>query len=170
MFLPSRRTIARCLSAVAMAACGATACSAVLGIEEIPSAGEFPIDSSETCAELRMSSPEKVCGNNCMHWRLECDDKKHLRTCVCEDEGGVSDGATFPEGGMFVEASGDVGLFDGFAPEACSSGMTCGQETGPLDTGSPETSPPVDTGKPDDGTTPPMDSGMGPGDTSSTTD
>jgi hypothetical protein len=169
VFLPSRRVIARYVSAVMMTACGATACSAVLGIEAIPSAGEFPIDSSASCAELRMSSPEKVCGSDCRHWRLECDEAKKVRTCICEDEGGVSDGATFPDGGSFSEASAEVGSFDGGAPEGCTSGMTCGQESGPMESGAHDSPPPADTG-PADMTTPPTDSPTEPGDVSTPVD
>jgi hypothetical protein len=86
---------------LALAYIGTTACSAILGIEDIPPAGDFPVDAAGTCAELGKEGLHSVCPaaafQMCSVPVFVCNDT--TRTCVCPTEDG---------------SLGDVMPFDGF--------------------------------------------------------
>jgi hypothetical protein len=81
-------TIGACLIPFCIA--GVWACSAVLGIEPIPAAGDIPIDSGgKSCAQQQA---DNVCAGQCTdgQGKLDCDEANPgSSTCICpSDEGG----------------------------------------------------------------------------------
>lgn len=88
-----------------------SACSAILGVEEIPPAGKFPTDSGgKTCAQQEKER-NTLCAKaleQCSMPIFFCDPATNLSFCECPAEGGSSSG------------------FDGGVPVCLMPGITCG--------------------------------------------
>jgi hypothetical protein len=88
-----------------------SACSAILGVEEIPPAGKFPTDSGgKTCAQQEKER-NTLCAKaleQCSMPIFFCDPSTNLSFCECPAEGGSSSG------------------FDGGVPVCLMPGITCG--------------------------------------------
>ncbi len=110
--------------AAALALTGSMACAAILGIDDIPPAGVFPIDSPESCEMLQQSSPAaiaQVCGAQCRDPKISCPDK----VCDCFEGDGSppGDGGFFPDVFAFDALDGpDSSGEDGPAETSSSSG------------------------------------------------
>jgi hypothetical protein len=123
----------------------APACSAILGIDAIPQAGEFPLDATGSCEQLRQ---EQACGSVC---QVFCGGEAG-NTCLCPPDG-ATDGFF---GDVFF---GEFTTFEGTPPVDSPPPPRDVCTTDPKSCSQPETSPcgtmmPCDGGQPTDGSQP----------------
>jgi len=127
----------------------ASACSAILGIDAIPPAGDFPIDGGgKTCAELQ-ADVDSYCGPAAASKGVppsECtivcgSENGSMASCICGTDGSLPDGFTGPD---VVPTEGGMGdtmtSSDTPAPptDGCSQGC---MKDAPLDNVVPADSP-----------------------------
>jgi hypothetical protein len=136
----------------------ASACSAILGIDDIPPAGEFPIDGGgKTCAELQ-AEVDTFCGmaaaskgvspSECT---IQCGSENgSMADCICGSNDGSGDGSTGPDGVVHTDTGTHDGMMQSDTPPAMDSCSMMNCMDAPMDMIVPTMDSPEETPTGDD--------------------
>jgi len=150
MLLRGRGRLGAGIGMVVLLLFEAPACSAILGIDDLPHAGEgTPLDATGSCEQLRA---EMACGQGCEVICMEAGNQ-----CLCPPDGGADgffgNDVFFGEVGPFESSSPDVTVDSCRDPKGCNTPETSPCTMTPCEGGPPppESGPPQEAGPGDGG-------------------